>query len=166
MIKKLTMLAFVCASVWAGPAAAYEQVCVFGKDGIGYQAKFRLIWGVPPENKVWRQAELGFPWESDNANISGGFASGGATHWSSLFRLNTRKCVNLDQIPRDSRFVVQVRDYPAARPPFFCNGWENDRGKDRIGVFVNGREEEGKTLVVDAWGSIHTPRCMPSRVEE
>lgn len=165
MIKKFAMSAFALAVAFAlaaPEAAAYQQACMFGKAGIGYYAKFRLVWGVPPEAEVWRRAAFGFPVEGVSA---GGFASAGATHWSPDFRLGARACVNLDEVPAGQRFVVQVRDYPVNSLAFFCRGWENDRGRERIGVLTKSPDNRGKTLQLDAWGSRLAPACRPVRVE-
>lgn len=167
MINKIAIAVFALASVLAAPqAAAYEQVCMFGKPGIGYYAKFRLVWGVPHEDEIWRKAKLRFPQSGTGNNLAaGGFHSRGATHWSPDFHLGGRKCVNLDEVPEGQNFLVQVQDYPINSAAFWCVGWENDRGRRQIGVLTNSAENRGKTLHMDAWGSRYAPLCRPVRVE-
>ena len=145
-------------------AAAYGQVCVKGIAGIGFAGKFRLVWGVPDEDTVWRKIDFGFPFKvgsNSDTTCTGGFASRGATHWSPDYRLGTEKCVNLEEIPLGERFVIQNYPYGGNGCRNFCIGWEDDRGSGRTAVFVNNEDNRDLTLKVSAWGPSGYPKCRP-----
>ena len=144
-------------------AAAYDKVCVFGKPGIGYHGKFRLVWGVPDERTVWgKQRSHNFP--TGGSRWSRGFASRGATHWSSQpVRLGVTRCVNTEEIPSGERFVVEFQVLPNIEISHFCVGWEDRRARDHVGILTN--DQPGRTLHIDAYGSKYDPWCRPAREE-
>ena len=155
---------FVAVAALAAPqAAAYEQVCMYGKAGIGYSGRFRVVWGAPGEDAVWRKSGLGFPYEG--ARFAGGFSTGGATDWSEDVRLGVSRCVDLAQVPEGGRFVAQfeMNAWIVFAAPHLCVGWDGARRGDKVGVFQKSSARRGITLFMDAWGSKYDPYCRPTR---
>ena len=153
----------VVAGLGAPQAAAYDQVCMTGKAGIGYSGRFRIVWGAPDEAAVGRKSVLGFPY--DGARYAGGFSTSGATGWSEDVRLGVSRCVGLAQVPEGGRFVAQfeMNAWVVFADPHLCVGWDGGGRGDRVGVFEKSSARRGRTLFMDAWGSKLDPYCRPAR---
>lgn len=147
MKKILAAAALLALGALPAPeAAAYRQVCMKAKFGIGYAFQFRVAWGVDyrPFHAARRD---GRPYNVD-----------GVTGWSGNVHLAKTQCIPVSHIPPGTQFVVQLR---SAQSRYLCRDW----GDRDVFTPKSVRERADKTLWLDAWGQLPNPRCKAWKFE-
>ena len=118
------------------PAEALERVCMRGNPGIAYVFRFRVFW------------------ESDRGSED---SMTGQTGWSGDVHLAQPGCVDVSDVPGDSRMMIEMREINFLDPPDkirkFCRDWDND------GWGVAVAHPDLETLWLDAWGTLGWGNC-------
>ena len=168
MMLKAAMFAAVFAllSPVAPEAAAYRQVCMHFKFGVGYAGTFRIEYGVDPSRAI-HTPNLNKRFQTRFFVDGPGFARGdlvpsrGVTDWAPAISVFKTKCVSMRDVRDGEHFLVLLRSNVGESSHHrYCRSW--GRSNDAA-FFRKTPQRRDLTLYLDAWGAMFTPECRPVR---
>ena len=168
LLMMMTMKAAVFAAAFAllapvaPEAAAYRQVCVHFKAGVGFAGSFRVEYGVvrydafwvPNAHKRFKERSLNGPfWPGDLVDARG------RTDWSRTVTVFRTECVQMDEVRTGEHFLVLLRSHAGGLSNYrYCRGWGRDH---KPAVFNASASRRHMTMNLHAWGAATTLECRP-----